>query len=135
MPTRNAASSGERRRFRIWAKKTATGHYILTLRAAGYGIKGGNEYHPASGKYIELRLSVTKEGKIIDIVTLSQEESQGIGDACADEKFYGQFDGKTPENYRDIDAISGATITTNGYLQAKERAFTCVTIFEGGNAE
>lgn len=117
------------------AKKTATGHYILTLKAAGYGINGGSEYHPASGKYIMVQVSLTKEGKIIDTLTLSQEESQGIGDACADESFYGQFDGKTAENYRDVDAISGATITTDGYLKAIERAFACVTVFEGGSNE
>ena len=115
------------------AKRTATGNYILTLNAAGYGINGGSEYHPASGQYILVMVSLTKEGKIIDTLTLSQEESKGIGDACADEKFYGQFDGKTAESYKDIDAIAGATITTNGYLRAIERAFECVTIFEGGN--
>ncbi len=116
------------------AKKTATGNYILTLKAAGYGINGGNEYHPASGEYILVKVSLTKEGKIIDTLTLSQAESTGIGDACADEKFYGQFDGKTADDYKNIDAISGATITTNGYLKAIERAFACVTILEGGAA-
>ena len=115
------------------AEKTATGNYVLTLKAAGYGINGGSEYHPASGKYIEIRISLTPDGRIIDTLTLSQEESKGIGDACADEKFSGQFDGKTAESYKDIDAIAGATITTNGYLKAIERAFECVTIFEGGN--
>ena len=116
------------------AEKTATGNYILTIKAAGYGINGGNEYHPASGEYIVVRVALTKEGKIIDTLTVSQAESTGIGDACADEKFYGQFDGKTAEDYKEIDAISGATITTNGYLKAIERAFACVTILEGGAA-
>ena len=116
------------------ARKTATGNYILTLNAAGYGINGGNEYHPASGQYILIMVSLTKEGKIIDTLTLSQAESTGIGDACADEKFYGQFDGKTAADYKDIDAIAGATMTTNGYLKAIERAFECVTILEGGAA-
>ena len=78
-------------------------------------------------------VSLTKEGKIIDTLTLSQEESQGIGDACADESFYGQFDGKTAENYRDVDAISGATITTDGYLKAIEHAFDSLNILEGGS--
>ena len=118
----------------VEAQKTATGNYILTLKAAGYGINGGSEYHPASGEYILVKVSLTKEGKIIDTMTVSQAESTGIGDACADEKFYGQFDGKTAADYKDIDAISGATITTNGYLKAIERAFECVTILEGGAA-
>ena len=116
------------------AHKTATGNYVLTIKAAGYGINGGNEYHPASGEFIVIRVSLTKEGKIIDTLTASQAESTGIGDACADEKFYGQFDGKTAADYKDIDAIAGATMTTNGYLKAIERAFECVTILEGGAA-
>ena len=116
----------------ISAKKTASGNYILELKAAGYGINGGSEYHPASGEYIVIRVSLTKEGKIIDCLTVSQAESQGIGDACANEKFYGQFDGKTEADYEEIDAISGATLTTNGYTKAIGRAFECVKILEGG---
>lgn len=116
----------------ISAKITATGNYIIEIKAAGYGIAGGNEYHPASGKYIEIRVSLSADGRIIDCLTLSEEETDNIGSACADEKFYGQFDGKTEENYDDIDAISGATITTDGYKKAILRAFECVKIFEGG---
>ena len=114
------------------AKKTATGNYILETKGAGYGIKGGDDYHPASGKYIEIRICLTPEGKILDVITTFQEESQGIGDACANEKFYGQFDGKTEGDYKEIDAIGGATMTTNGYLEAIETAFASVKILEGG---
>lgn len=114
-------------------KKTATGNYIVETKGAGYGIKGGDDYHPASGKYIVVRLSMTAEGKIIDTVTVSQEETKGIGDACADEKFYGQFDGKTETDYKNVDAISGATLTTNGYFKAIEDAFAAVKIMEGGS--
>ena len=116
----------------VWAKKTATGNYILEIKAAGYGITGGSQYHPASGKYIMIQISITKDGKILDCLTVSQEETPGIGDACAKEDFYSQFDGKTESDYKDIDAISGATLTTNGYLKAIERAFNSVKIFEGG---
>lgn len=116
----------------VSAKKTLTGNYVLEIKGAGYGIVGGNEYHPASGEYILIRVSLTKEGKIIDCLTVSEEETDGIGSACADEAFYGQFDGKTEENYSDIDAIGGATMTTNGYMKAIERAFAIVKIFEGG---
>ncbi len=112
--------------------KTATGNYIIEVRGAGYGIKGGNDYHPASGEYIVVKVSMTKDGKIIDCLTVSQAESKGIGDACADEKFYGQFVGKTESDYANIDAISGATLTTDGYKQAIQRAFDAVKILEGG---
>ncbi len=116
----------------ISAKKTASGNYVIETKGAGYGIKGGDEYHPASGEYIIVRVSVTPEGKIIDCLTVSEAETDGLGDACADEKFYGQFVGKTEENYTEIDAIAGATLTTNGYKQAIERAYKAIEILKGG---
>ena len=115
------------------AKKTASGNFILEVKGPGYGIKGGDDYHPASGEYIIVRVSMTPEGRIIDTFTVSQEESKGIGDACADEKFYGQFDGKTESDYKDIDAIAGATMTTDGYLTAIERAFAALNTLKGGS--
>lgn len=116
----------------VSAKKTVTGNYIVETKGAGYGIKGGNEYHPASGEYIVVRVAMTPDGKILDCITVSEGETDGLGDACADEKFYGQFAGKTQENYTEIDAIGGATMTTNGYLQAIERAFDAVNVLKGG---
>jgi len=47
-------------------------------------------------------------------------------------RFYGQFAGKTEQNYTEIDAISGATLTTNGYKQAIERAFAAIKVLNGG---
>lgn len=117
------------------AKKTESGNYILEMRGAGYGINGGDDYHPASGEYIYIRVSMTADGKIIDCLTVSQAETDNIGSVCADESFYGQFVGKTEADYNEIDAISGATLTTNGYVKAIERAFTSVKIFEGGAGE
>ena len=114
------------------AKKTDSGNYILEMRGAGYGINGGDDYHPASGEYIYIRVSMTADGKIIDCLTVSQKETDNIGSVCADASFYSQFVGKTEADYNEIDAISGATLTTNGYKKAIERAFTSVKIFEGG---
>lgn len=116
----------------ISAQRTETGNYVILIKGAGYGITGGDKYHPASGKYIEIRVSITADGKIIDCLTEFQAESEGIGSACENESFYGQFVGKTEENYDQIDAISGATMTTDGYKKAISRAFNCVKIFEGG---
>ena len=124
---------GDALKYVVSAKITATGNYIFEVKGNGYGIMGGDDYHPASGEYIIVRVSMTPEGKIIDTFTVSQAESTGIGDACADEKFYGQFDGKTESNYKEIDAIGGATMTTNGYLKAIERAFGALNTLKGGN--
>ncbi len=116
----------------ISAKKTASGNYIVETKGAGYGIKGGNEYHPASGEYIIVRVAMTADGRIIDCITVSEGETDGLGNACADESFYGQFVGKTEADYTEIDAIGGATLTTDGYKQAIERAFKAVKILKGG---
>ncbi|MBQ4612166.1 MAG: FMN-binding protein [Clostridia bacterium] len=116
----------------VSAKKTATGNFVVETKGAGYGIKGGNEYVPASGEYIIVKVSMTADGKIIDCLTVSQGETANLGDACKDEAFYGQFDGKTEADYTEIDAIAGATMTTDGYKQAIERAFAAVKVLNGG---
>lgn len=113
----------------ISAKRTATGNYILEMKAAGYGINGDRH---ASGEYIVIRVSLSADGRILDCLTLSQAETEGIGSACADEAFYSQFVGKTEETYDAVDAIGSATLTTNGYKQAILRAFESVKIFEKG---
>ena len=117
----------------VSAKKTATGNYVLEVEGAGFGIMNDDEYIHSSGEYIKVRVSMTPDGRIIDTLTVYQAESEGIGDACAKESFYGQFDGKTESNFREIDAISGATYTTNGYLKAIENAFAALKILKGGN--
>ncbi len=106
-------------------------NYVFEIRCAGYGIEGGNQWHPASGEYIYIKVSLDKENKIIDCYTMSEEETDGIGSVCADEKFYGQFAGKDKNNYSEIDAISGATITTNGYLKGVKAAFEAFEILNG----
>ena len=116
----------------VSAKKTSSGNFVVETKGAGYGIKGGNEYHPASGEYIIVGVAMTPDGKILDCITVSEAETDGLGDACADESFYGQFVGKSEENYTEIDAIGGATMTTDGYKQAISRAFAAVKILNGG---
>ena len=112
------------------AYSTSSGNYCFELRAAGFGINGDDWYNP-SGEYIKLKVSVSNNGKIIACETISQKESDGYGSACADYKFYSQFDGKTKDNYSEIDAISGATVTTNGYKTAVSKVFDALKILKG----
>lgn len=128
----NVSKYGDIKDYVVSAKKTATGNFVIETKGAGYGIKGGNEYHPASGEYIIVRVAMTADGKILDCITVSQSETKGLGDACANEKFYGQFVGKDKSNYTEIDAIGGATLTTDGYKQAILRAFEAVSIMKKG---
>lgn len=112
------------------AYKTASGNYVFELHASGFGINGDHYYNP-SGEYIYIKVSATADGKILSCQTVSQAETDGIGSACADASFYSQFNGKDETNYGDIDAIGGATITTNGYKTGISRVFEAVKIMEG----
>ncbi len=112
------------------AYKTASGNYVFELGANGFGINGDHYYNP-SGKQIEIKASATKDGKIIAVLTTAQYETDNIGSACANASFYSQFNGKTEADYSDIEAISGATITTNGYKTAIGKVFEAVKIMEG----
>ena len=116
----------------ISVKVTASGNYDVAIKGAGYGINGGDEYHPASGKYIIIRVAISAGGEILDCLTVEQYESENIGDACAKPEFYEQFIGKNDSNYGNISAINGATITTDGYKTAVARAFQAVAILKGG---
>lgn len=110
--------------------KTSSGNYVFDLRAAGFGINGDKYYNP-SGEYIYIKLSATPDGTIISCETVSQAETAGFGSGCADPEFYTQFNGKTEENYSDVDAVSGATITTKGYKTAVMKVFDAIKILEG----
>ena len=111
------------------AYKTTSGNYLFELHAAGYGISG--DKYTASGEYINIKVSVTADGKILACETVSQKETDNIGSVCGDASFYSQFNGKDETNYGDIDAISGATITTKGYKTGISRVFEAVKILEG----
>lgn len=110
-------------------KKTATGNYVMEVKGEGYGIKG--EYH-SSGEYILIRVAITADGKMIDCYTISQSESEKVGDVCATEDFTTRFDGKTEADLDEVDGVAGATITFTGYKEALRRCLTAVTILEGG---
>lgn len=112
------------------AYKASNGNYVFELKASGFGINGDAWYNP-SGEHIKIKASATADGKIIVCETVSQKETDGIGSACADASFYSQFNGKTAENYGEIDAISGATITTQGYKTAVSKIFEAIKILKG----
>lgn len=111
------------------AYKTESGNYVFNIHASGYGKKG--DKYSRSNEYIYIDVAVTKDGKILSCITVSQKESEGIGDACAKESYYGQYDGKTADNYTEVDSISGATVTSNGYMSAISNVFEAVKVLEG----
>ncbi|MBQ8836217.1 MAG: FMN-binding protein [Clostridia bacterium] len=109
---------------------TESGNYVLELKASGYGING--DKYSKSGEYIYIKVSVTPAGKIIACETTSQKETDGFGAACGEPSFYSQFNGKTADTYGEVDGVSGATVTTKGYMTAISRVFEAVTVLTGG---
>lgn len=114
-------------------KKTATGNYVIEINGLGFGYFGDSHaYQPAKNIPMVIRVSVTPAGKIIDCLTVSHQESEGYGAKWGTEEYYGQFDGKTLEDYQSVDTVAGATISNNGYMKAIERCLQAVAILEGG---
>ena len=114
-------------------QKTAAGNYIIQINGLGFAYFG-DESHYVPGKNIPIQICavISPEGVMLNCLTVSQQESKGYGAVCGEESYYGQFDGKTIDTYKEVDGIANATITTNGYMKAIERCFKAVEILEGG---
>lgn len=79
--------------------------------------------HEGYGGDIRFAMGVKSDGTLNGISFLSLSETAGLGMKAKDEEFKGQFAGKKAERFQytkngaanknEIDAISGATITTN----------------------
>lgn len=75
------------------------------------------------GGDVQFTLGIQKDGTINGLSFLSLSETAGVGMKAADDKFKSQFEGKKVDSFEytkngassenQIDAISGATITTN----------------------
>lgn len=115
-------------------QKTTDGNYLISVNGLGFGYYGDpDKYQNPKNIPIEICVFMSPEGKILKCMTVYHQESVGYGDVCGTEEYYGQYNGKTEADYKDVDAIAGATITTKGYTVAIERAFAAVKILEGGS--
>ncbi len=93
------------------------GYVVKATSSNGYG---GN---------VTIAVGILPDGKILGISVISQSETAGLGAKCAEEGFTSQFAGlfgtveytKTGEEGK-VDALSGATITTNAVTEAVNAA-------------
>ena len=115
----------------VEASVTSSGNYVITAMGAGYGINGGWN---TSGEYIRVKVSISKDGKIIDslVVYHSETETPG-GAALSNPDFIGQFEGKTKDDYNTVSGVSGATMSSDGYKEAIKIAFDAFELLKGGN--
>lgn len=111
----------------------SNGAYVFELNALGYQMS--SDY--GTQVPIVINLAISADGKIADVVTVSEEESDGIGDKCAEEEYYKEWIGKdaTGAASPDTGAISGATVTSNGYRQAIKSAFLAFEKLTTGGTE
>lgn len=104
--------------------------YIVPSEAKGYG------------GTIKMLVAVTAEGKAMDFSILEHNETPGLGDNAQKPAFRSQFKGKDashmkvvkePSNKEDIQAMTGATITSRAVTLGVKQAVDAVTAFKGGN--
>ncbi len=85
----------------------------LAFKAAGKGYSS----------IVETMVGMAKDGKITAIKVLSQNETPGLGANVADSKFAAQFSGKDIPGLSEVQAITGATISSRAVIDAvKKRA-------------
>jgi len=118
----------------VLAAKDSNGNilgYVLTVvTGEGYG---GN---------ISVAMGVSNEGTLKGIEILSISETAGLGMNADTDAFKGQFKDKTVSQFKytktgaqneyEIDALSGATITTNAMVNAVNAGLVFVQSREGG---
>ena len=90
---------------------------------------------------IKLMVGFNTDGSINSIAVLEQKETPGLGTKIKDEKFIRQFKGKHPSTFNlkvkkdqgDVDALTGATITTRAFGEATQMAYDIFEARQSGS--
>ena len=85
--------------------------YVFMLTTKGYG---GD---------MKLICGMDADGVIEQCKTLSHAETSGLGSKTAEDPYRNQYCKKSADTLREVDAITGATISSNAYKNAIEDAF------------
>lgn len=103
--------------------------YVIPSETKGYGGE------------IKMLVAVASDGKVIDYNILTSNETPGLGDNASKEPFRSQFKGKEeskltvvkdPSDKEDIQAMTGATISSRAVTLAVKNAVDEVKDFAGG---
>lgn len=85
--------------------------YVFMLTTKGYG---GD---------MKLICGMKSDGTIEQCKTLSHAETSGLGSKTAEDPYRNQYSGKNADTLSEVDAITGATISSTAYKNAIEDAF------------
>ena len=112
-------------------------------KAAGYVMTVTD--HEGYGGDIKLAMGIQKDGTVNGISFLSISETAGLGMKAKEAAFYEQFAGKKVEQFvytksgasaeNEIDALTGATITTNAVTNAVNAGICYFQSIEGGSGD
>lgn len=80
---------------------------------------------------MKLICGVSSDGTITATKTLSHNETSGLGSKTAEDPYKSQYCGKTADTLNEVDAISGATISSNAYKGAIEDALSAFDMVKG----
>lgn len=80
---------------------------------------------------VKIMVGFKPDGEIQNIVVLEQKETPGLGTKMKDEKFLHQFRGKNPSTFNlkvmkdggEVDALTGATISSRAFTEATQMAY------------
>ena len=92
------------------------------------------------GGKIELIIGILMDGTVSGYKIIQQNETPGLGTKIAENKFSEQFVGlnahdenfELSKNGGEIDALTGATISSNAVVEAVKKAVTAYKKFAGG---
>lgn len=103
--------------------------YVVPSESKGYG------------GTIKMLVAVTTKGQVIDFRITSHNETPGLGDKAKDNKFRSGLQGKAsealivvknPANTENVQAMTGATITSKAVTKGVKEAVDEVMNFTGG---
>lgn len=80
--------------------------YVFMLTGDGYGGKDT----------FKLICSINNDGEVVNSKVLQHKETAGLGSKTAEPEFKDQFIGKTSDTISEVETISGATISSNHYI-------------------
>ena len=80
---------------------------------------------------VKIMVGFKPDGSINNIQVLEQKETPGLGTKMKDDSFIEQFRGKNPSTFNlkpkkdqgEVDALTGATITTRAFSEATQMAY------------
>lgn len=89
--------------------------YDASKNLFGFVLKAANKGYSSE---IEILTGINRSLEITNIKIVSQNETPGLGSRIIEQQFIGQFSGKALESFDQVQAITGATISSGAVIHA-----------------